>query len=297
MSELLEVQGIFAQGYGMIAKMVMRDKELSIEAKGIYSYLCSFAGAGSVAFPSIELMCAELGMSTDRFYTHRKKLVKKGYIIIVQRRENGKQLSNVYRIPNYPQQVTEEPKKEDAPEAEKPQPENQATEDEVEEKPYPCFPATEIPVPENKDTINNSLNINSLINNSNTEAAAANSVNNLSSVDEKVAAAAVNPFTTYQVNIGTLNAIQTEAMLKWVEETDADFVNYAVERAALRGAYSYSLVDSLLSEWTKANIADAEKAKAYEMQKERRKGGGYRGKQPNERTGRYQSKARYKPKT
>ncbi|MBC2148124.1 helix-turn-helix domain-containing protein [Listeria booriae] len=293
MSELLEVHGIFAQGYGMIAKMVMRDKDLSIEAKGIYSYLCSFAGAGAVAFPSIELMCAELGMSTDRFYTHRKKLVQKGYIIIVQRRENGKQLSNIYQIPNYPQKIEE-----------KPQPENQATEDEAEEKPYPCFPATEIPVPENpipenKETINNSLINNSFINNnlnnnSNTEAAAANSVNNISSVDEKVAAAAVNPFTTYQVNIGTLNAIQTEAMLKWVEETDAEFVNYAVERAALRGAYSYSLVDSLLSEWTKANIADAEKAKAYEMQKERRKGGGYRGKQPDESAGRYQSKDRYK---
>ncbi|MBC1887996.1 DnaD domain protein [Listeria booriae] len=297
MSELLEVHGIFAQGYGMIAKMVMRDKDLSIEAKGIYSYLCSFAGAGAVAFPSIELMCAELGMSTDRFYTHRKKLVQKGYIIIVQRRENGKQLSNIYQIPNYPQKIEE-----------KPQPENQATEDEAEEKPYPCFPATEIPVPENpipenKETINNSLINNSFINNnlnnnSNTEAAAADSNNTISSVDDsKKEAAAANPFATFQANIGRLNAIQSDALLKWIDETDIDFVNYAVERAAFRGAYNFGFVDKLLIEWTKANITDATAAKAYEMQKENRIGGVNRGRQVNERSGRYQSKARYKPKT
>ncbi|EUJ24730.1 hypothetical protein PGRAN_02505 [Listeria grandensis FSL F6-0971] len=291
MSDSLKIQGIYAQGYGMIAKTVMRDKELSIEAKSIYSYLASFAGAGSTAFPTIELMLGELNISRDRFYKHRKQLVEKGYIKIIQSKgEKGLQKKNVYEIVNNP-------------DPENPQSQNKATDDEPQSSyPESCYPTAENKESDNKDGISNSLIINNLINNNTNNkhkeaAALVDSDNNISSVDEKVAAAAVNPFTTYQVNIGTLNAIQTEAMLKWVEETDAEFVNYAVERAALRGAYSYSLVDSLLSEWTKANIADAEKAKAYEMQKERRKGGGYRGKQPNERAGRYQSKARYKPKT
>ncbi|MBC2391329.1 helix-turn-helix domain-containing protein [Listeria booriae] len=276
MSELLEVHGIFAQGYGMIAKMVMRDKDLSIEAKGIYSYLCSFAGAGAVAFPSIELMCAELGMSTDRFYTHRKKLVQKGYIIIVQRRENGKQLSNIYQIPNYPQKIEE-----------KPQSENQATEDEAEEKPYPCFPATEIPVPENpipenKETINNSLINNSFINNnlnnnSNTEAAAANSVNNISSVDdeEKEAAAAktipidlnASPINLYESNIGQLSPLQNQSLLMWLDDFKKNrmLINYGIYRAGMKGARSYALLESIFKDWQQKNITKLSTAITYEM--------------------------------
>ncbi|MBC2077646.1 DnaD domain protein [Listeria booriae] len=295
MSDLLKTQGIFAQGYGMIAKTVMRDKELSIEAKSIYSYLASFAGAGSTAFPTVELIIGELNISRDRFYKHRKQLVEKGYIKIIQSKgEKGLQKKNVYEIVNNPEPET----------AENPQSQNKATDND----PQSSYPESSFPTAENKESdnkygISNSLNINSLINNntisnSNTEAAAADSNNTISSVDDsKKEAAAANPFTTFQANIGRLNAIQSDALLKWIDETDIDFVNYAVERAAFRGAYNFGFVDKLLIEWTKANITDATAAKAYEMQKENRIGGVNRGRQVNERSGRYQSKARYKPKT
>ncbi|KMT62689.1 DnaD domain protein [Paenilisteria newyorkensis] len=295
MSDSLKIQGIYAQGYGMIAKTVMRDKELSIEAKSIYSYLASFAGAGSTAFPTIELMLGELNISRDRFYKHRKQLVEKGYIKIIQSKgEKGLQKKNVYEIVNNPE--PEEP--------ENPQSQNKATDDEPQSSyPESCYPTAENKESDNKDGISNSLIINNLINNntnnnSNTEAAAANSVNNIFSVDELIKSAAANPFSTFHQNIGEMNAIQTDNMMYWVYETqDADFVNYAVERAALRGAYNYGFVDKLLTEWTNAKIKNKEQAKAYEMQREKKVGGGYRGKQPDERAGRYQSKARYKPKT
>lgn len=43
-ADILRVEGIMAQGYGLNPKIVMRDKRLTPEAKCIYSYLCSFAG-------------------------------------------------------------------------------------------------------------------------------------------------------------------------------------------------------------------------------------------------------------
>ena len=82
---------IDAMGFGIIPKLVMLDKDLTVEAKAIYSYICSYAGAGAVAFPSVSLICDHLGMATKRFMKHRKLLEDKGYIKIIQERgENGK---------------------------------------------------------------------------------------------------------------------------------------------------------------------------------------------------------------
>ena len=48
MTESMEVKynknSILRAGYGIIPKVVMRDKNLSIEAKAIYAYLTAFAG-------------------------------------------------------------------------------------------------------------------------------------------------------------------------------------------------------------------------------------------------------------
>ena len=85
--DTLKLEGIYSQGYGIIAKMVMRDKRLSIEAKAIYSYLCSFCGKGETAFPSVELQLSELGVSENRYRKHRKQLIDLGYIRVEQQRE------------------------------------------------------------------------------------------------------------------------------------------------------------------------------------------------------------------
>ncbi|HBM4219687.1 TPA: helix-turn-helix domain-containing protein, partial [Listeria innocua] len=99
MENEIRVKGIFEQGYGIIAKALMRDKDLSIEAKSIYSYLASFAGAGNTAFPSVELIIAELNISRDRFYKHRKQLVEKGFITVIQKKgDKGLQQRNIYQL-------------------------------------------------------------------------------------------------------------------------------------------------------------------------------------------------------
>ena len=88
MSDILQVQGINTKGFGMIPKLVMQDKRLTAEAKAIYGYFCSYAGAGRTAFPSRDRIVADLGMSKSRFYRHYNLLKKYGYIQVEQERKN-----------------------------------------------------------------------------------------------------------------------------------------------------------------------------------------------------------------
>lgn len=98
--KLIQFKGtIYENGYGLIAKKVMKDSSLSLSSKAIYSYLCSYAGNESSAFPSVKLIKHELGISKDTFYKYIKELINKGYIIITQERgEKGKFSHNVYSI-------------------------------------------------------------------------------------------------------------------------------------------------------------------------------------------------------
>ena len=71
---------IYSAGYGIVPKAVMQSQDLSIEAKAIYAYLCSFMGAGDTAFPSIKKICYDLGINIKRYYRHIDQLVEGGYI-------------------------------------------------------------------------------------------------------------------------------------------------------------------------------------------------------------------------
>lgn len=89
--------GIFSEGYGFAPKVLMRDSRLTVEAKSIYCYISSFAGAGMRSFPSVELMVKELGISRARFYKHRKQLIDIGYVSIEQMKgEDKKFQKNIY---------------------------------------------------------------------------------------------------------------------------------------------------------------------------------------------------------
>lgn len=150
MSDKLKLQGVFSQGYGIIPKAIMKDKDLTIEAKAIYSYLASYAGAGNTAFPSISLMISDLCIGEERFYKHRKLLVEKGYLIIEEgKKEKGKFHKNVYVLNNSPY------------------PQNKGTDSPCTDKPSTDYPCTDEPTTDNKGTNNNSSNNNSINNNSN----------------------------------------------------------------------------------------------------------------------------------
>ena len=96
MAEKTEIR--YDTGFGLIHRNIMRDKELSIESKAIYSYISSFAGVGMVAYPGISLMCNELNISEKRFHKYKKELLDKGYLSI-ERESKGKGFSkNVYTL-------------------------------------------------------------------------------------------------------------------------------------------------------------------------------------------------------
>ena len=97
-NDRLQLDGIFAKGYGVIPRLVMEDASLDVGAKGFYAYLCSFAGAGNSCFPSREKICHDLSITKDTFSKYKSQLVEAGYINIEKVRENGRFLHNLYRI-------------------------------------------------------------------------------------------------------------------------------------------------------------------------------------------------------
>lgn len=109
----LEVEGINSQGYGLIPKRVMTDQRLKIHAKAIYSYFCSYAGAGTTLFPSVSKIIYDLQISKDTFYKHRKLLEQCGYIKVRQERKKGVFSKNIYTLCQFP--IAEEPEPDTAP--------------------------------------------------------------------------------------------------------------------------------------------------------------------------------------
>ncbi|NFF80417.1 helix-turn-helix domain-containing protein [Clostridium botulinum] len=97
MSDQLFCTGIYKEGYGIIPKSIMRSN-LSCSAKVLYAYICSFTGAGNSAFPSLELMCNELGMSEKKIYKCRKELIDNNLIAIEKKRIGSKYTNNIYTI-------------------------------------------------------------------------------------------------------------------------------------------------------------------------------------------------------
>ena len=88
----------YTGGYGNVYKTITKDPNLSIEAKGIYAYLSSYAGGKDVAFPSISLICHELNISEKRFYKHRKELIDKDIISVHRERTNNGFSKSIYTI-------------------------------------------------------------------------------------------------------------------------------------------------------------------------------------------------------
>jgi len=106
--DILRYNGIKAKGFGILPKYVMFDLELSLEAKTIYAYFCSYAGNGQTAFPGRERILSELPISKEAYYKHYNQLLDQGYITVIQ--ENIQKFShNVYTLENNPKKFKEYP--------------------------------------------------------------------------------------------------------------------------------------------------------------------------------------------
>lgn len=103
LNDKLEIEGVNADGYGIMPKIVMQDKRLTIEAKAIYAYIVSFAGAGNTAFPSAKKILNDLQISENRFYKHRKILIEYNYITVSPVFNDKRQIiRNIYKLISNP---------------------------------------------------------------------------------------------------------------------------------------------------------------------------------------------------
>ena len=172
----LKLEGIYENGYGIVAKKVMIDKRLTPQAKAIYSFLCSFCGNGNTAFPSVEYQCECLPMNKDTYNKHRKLLIEYGYITIEQQREvvefedgttKETYAHNVYTIvTNIPKELAEkEPPKKKVKKDKKVKAKTAKSIDISKKVEYPKNSDTENSDTEISVTNNNILNNNTLNNN------------------------------------------------------------------------------------------------------------------------------------
>lgn len=86
------------EGFGIVYRIIMRDKRLTAEAKAIYAYLSSFAGERLTCYPSVELMCAELNFSEARFSKHMRILVDAGIVQKERQRKENRFGRNIYTL-------------------------------------------------------------------------------------------------------------------------------------------------------------------------------------------------------
>lgn len=106
LENLLIVEGVNAQGYGTIPKLVMKDRRLTPQAKAIYAYFCSYAGCGSTAFPKASQIMYDLNISNKTYYRHFELLTKFGYITVVRMRKEGSKFdNNIYKLNMNPQKT------------------------------------------------------------------------------------------------------------------------------------------------------------------------------------------------
>lgn len=100
--DILRVEGVNAKGFGTIPKAVMKDRRLSIQAKAIYAYFCSYAGAGNRPFPSRRTITEDLQISINTYHKHLNKLKSLDYIRVKQRKKSGVFTSCIYTIVEKP---------------------------------------------------------------------------------------------------------------------------------------------------------------------------------------------------
>lgn len=222
MSDKLKVEGVFAKGYGIIPKLVMQDRDLTIEAKSIYAYFASYAGNGTTAFPSVSKIIYDLNIGEERFYKHRKKLIDKGYVLVKQQIiGNGKFNSNLYTLP-----------------------------------PYPDFTSTEKSSAEKPSSVNRGTN-NNIFNNNNINSNSINNDNNdteKNKENRKVKNQIPDRIKLfYHENFGEVsNYIQRE-LSDWVNKLSSDLVLEALKRTKDYGK-EFGYAKRIMNNWKKLEV-------------------------------------------
>ncbi|MGB9343524.1 helix-turn-helix domain-containing protein [Trichococcus sp.] len=244
---MIEVD-VLSMGYGTVGKLVMRDRDLTPEAKAIYAYISTYAGAGDTAYPSVDLICYDMNMGKDRFQKHKKCLIDKGYIVIQKyATAEGKFTNNLY--------VKKSTVMKEANATDK-----KAT---VIELPLPDFAAEANPAPASLTPVNLSANKNSVKNNNLKDFLEEDEDDSEFKLNEKTPP---NDFAYWQekwaAHFGTQLPFTRhihEGLLQWAAYFgDSEIVLHAFAKAGRYGAKSYAYLDSILRNWWDEGLRTAE---------------------------------------
>ncbi len=229
-TNILEIEGINAQGFGTIAKMAMLDQRLTIEAKAIYSYFCSYAGGGSTAFPSVSKIVYDLKISKTRYYKHFDSLVECGYISVRQNKEGNKFANNIYTLNTNPV----------------PRPQNKETELSCPQNEY-----TQNEHTQNVDTNINNININ-------------NFNNVLDDVDDKRAREVeevANEYKNYSSK--KITPVNLKSLNKLLDVVDKELLLYAIQKLEdVEKPMTY--LKAVIKDYMKNNISTVKEAIEYD---------------------------------
>lgn len=239
MSDKINIDGILANGYGFSPKLVMQDREITIEAKAIYSYFSSYAGAGKSAFPSVKKTIYDLNIGEERYYTHRKKLIEKGYLIIKKQvSKDGKFNHNLYTLPSYPQ---------------KPGTDNSTTKESRKRK---------------RGTNSNSTNSNSINSNNNDNENIDSSKNK--NVKDKKKSVPENISSFYEDNFGRVSNYIEKELIDWLKIFDSQLILEALKRTKDYGK-EFAYTKKIMMNWEKLNVKTLEDIKKIDKEFENKR--------------------------
>lgn len=261
MSDKLILEGVFSKGYGTIPKLVMKDKDLTIEAKGIYAYLSSYAGAGETAFPSVDLICNDLGIGEKRFYKHRKLLEEKGYLKIERVRQERGFSKNIYTLCSVVTSQNDSIRS-DTVSSQNDYLRNDHLQNDHLQNDHLQNDRT------NNNSINNNIFNNNSINKDNNDNAEVPGSENLEnqksetkeseSVDSKV----IHQF--YQENFGVETPYIAQELEYWVEDLSVELVLEALKRTAEYGG-EFGYAKRIMKNWEKKGIDTMEKVQQADV--------------------------------
>lgn len=83
--------------YGIIDKEILKNKNISANAKGLYVYLCARSGNKYICNPSIATICKDLNINETTFHKLKRELINNN-IISIEKKGSGIKKRNYYTL-------------------------------------------------------------------------------------------------------------------------------------------------------------------------------------------------------
>ncbi|MFV0520175.1 MAG: helix-turn-helix domain-containing protein [Lachnospirales bacterium] len=96
------------KNYGIIPRAIMNDKNISIEAKVVYGYLCMYRKEeqNNVVYPNLSQLQSQLNIGASKVSKSLNILVEQGYMDKKQYKNEQKFSSNTYHLLGYRENIT-----------------------------------------------------------------------------------------------------------------------------------------------------------------------------------------------